>query len=121
MPVQVAAVIKGIQIAGQVKQAADTVNTVSQKLNINQDSIFAKNEKEGKGGAINGVLQAADTVTGGVVSKAHSLVDKTTGGMTSKVTQAADKIATPVLNVVAGSSSEGGTLDKLTKMKPTQA
>ena len=100
MAVPVAAIMKGVQIAGQVKDVADTVNTASQVMNVNQDSIFAKREEEGNGGAINSVFQAADTLTGGSVGKVAEEVDKNTGGMAGTALQAADKIVTPVMEAI---------------------
>lgn len=99
MAVPVAAILKGVQIAGQVKDVADTVNIASEALNINQDSIFAQNEKQGKGGAINSVLQACDTTSGGMTSKVFKGADMLTAGTLSKTVQMTDKIATPLLEV----------------------
>lgn len=111
---------KGVEVAGKVVQASDMINTASKTAGINQDSIFAQNEKEGKGGALNSVFQAADTVTNGQVGKVMETVDGVTNGAASNVTQTADKIATPVLNAVggAGEGTEEELLKKLGK-KPT--
>lgn len=111
---------KGVEVAGKVVQASDMINTASKVAGINQDSIFAQNEKEGKGGALNSVFQAADTVTNGQVGKVMETVDGVTNGAASNVTQTADKIATPVLNAVggAGEGTEEELLKKLGK-KPT--
>lgn len=108
---------KGVEIAGKVVQVSDMVNTASKAAGINQDSIFVQNEKEGKGGAINSVLQTADTVTKGQVGNAVSALDSATNGAVSKVTQTVDKLATPVLNVVGGTDigSEDEILKKLGK------
>lgn len=111
---------KGVEVAGKVVQASDMINSASKAAGVNQDSIFAQNEKTGKGGAINSVFQAADTVTNGQVGKVMETVDGVTNGAASKVTQTADKIATPVLNAVggAGEGTEEELLKKLGK-KPT--
>lgn len=111
---------KGVEVAGKVVQASEMINTASKAAGINQDSIFAQNEKEGKGGALNSVFQAADTVTNGQVGKVMETVDGVTNGAASNVTQTADKIATPVLNAVggAGEGTEEELLKKLGK-KPT--
>lgn len=109
---------KGVEVAGMVVQAADMINTASKAAGINQDSIFAQNEKEGKGGALNSVFQAADTVTNGQVSTVMNTLDGVTNGAASKVTQAVDKVATPVLNAVTGNdagASEEELLKKLGK------
>lgn len=111
---------KGVEVAGKVVQASDMINSASKAAGVNQDSIFAQNEKAGKGGAINSVFQAADTVTNGQVGKVMETVDGVTNGAASKVAQTADKIATPVLNAVggAGEGTEEELLKKLGK-KPT--
>lgn len=100
MAVPVAAIMKGIQIAGEVKDVADTVNTASKALNINQDSVFAKNEEQGKGGAINSIFQAADTLSMGSVSKTYEAVDQSSMGVLSQTVQSVDKVATPILETV---------------------
>ena len=99
MAVQVAAILKGVQIAGKVKDVAATVNMASGPLNINQNSIFAQNEKQGKGGALNSILQACDTTSGGMTGKMFQGADMLTGGTLSKTVQMTDKIATPLLEV----------------------
>lgn len=109
---------QGIQIAGKVVQASEMINTASKAAGINQDSIFAQNEKEGKGGALNSVFQAADTVTNGQIGTVVKTVDGVTNGAASKVTQTADKIITPVLdvaNTVTGDGADGDVLQKLGK------
>lgn len=107
---------KGIEVAGQVKNTADTINTASKAAGINQDSIFAKNEAEGKGGAINSVFQAADTITGGAVAKTYETADSASGGVLSQSVQGIDKIATPILE--AADSSDIGDLAKKGKKMP---
>ncbi len=119
MVVQVAAVVKGLQVAGQVKDVADTVNFAAKEMNINQNSVFAKNEREGNGGAINSVFQAADTVSFGAVGKVTQAIDATSGGTFSKTVQMADKIATPVMEVadlMGGPDIEDGA--KILKKMP---
>ncbi|MBQ2645496.1 hypothetical protein IJG14_08015 [bacterium] len=119
MAVPVAAIMKGIQIAGQVKDVADTVNTVAKAANVNQDSVFAKNEEEGKGGAINSIFQAADTITGGTVGKIYGAVDEKTGGVASKAVHVADQIATPVIETAdALDGPDVGDVAKVGKKLP---
>ncbi len=105
---------KGVEVAGKVVQASDMINTASKAAGINQDSIFAQNEKEGKGGALNSVFQAADTVTNGQIGTVMNTIDGVTNGAASRVTQAVDKVATPVLNAVAG-TDEGANEEELLK------
>ena len=97
---------KGIQVAGQVVDTANTVNTVSKAAGINQDSIFAEAEKEGKGGPLNSVFQAADTISGGKIGKKVENINDTTGGMAMKCLQTADKIAEPVLDIAGAADGE---------------
>ncbi len=107
---------KGVEVAGKVVQASDMINTASKAAGINQDSIFAQNEKEGKGGALNSVFQAADTVTKGQVGKVMGKIDDVTDGAASKITQTVDQVATPVLNAVGmGDGGEEEVLKKLGK------
>ena len=108
---------KGVEIAGKVVNTANTANSVSKEMGINQDSVFAQNEKAGKGGAINSVFQAADTITNGQVGSVVNAADGLTNGAVSKTTQAVDKVATPVLNAVAGTGDNGNEelLKKLVK------
>ena len=97
---------KGIQIAGQVVDTANTVNTVSKAAGVNQDSIFAEAEKEGEGGPINSVFQAADTISGGKIGEKVENINDATGGMAMKGLQAADKIAEPVLEIAGAADGE---------------
>lgn len=103
-----------IKVAGKVKDVSETVNTATKAMGINQESIFAKNEEEGKGGAINSVLQTADTVTGGVIGKTVEKADEATGGLASKGIQSADKIVTPILDVA--DAADGPDIDDVAKM-----
>lgn len=106
MPINPMMIKKGVEIAGKVVQTADTINTVSEQMGINQDSIFAEKQKNGKGGALNSVFQAADTVTNGKVSTVVGTLDKVTNGAASGAVETADKIVTPVMNVVNGVGGE---------------
>lgn len=45
MPINPMMIKKGVEIAGKVVQTADTINTVSEQMGINQDSIFAEKQK----------------------------------------------------------------------------
>ncbi len=113
-----AMIAKGVKIAGQVVEASEMINTASKAAGINQDSIFAKNEKKGKGGALNSVFQAADTVTNGQIGTVVNTIDGVTNGAASRVTQSADKIVTPALDiagVVTGDGVDGDILQKLGK------
>lgn len=111
-----------IKVASKVKTVADTVNTVAKATGKNQDSVFAQKEKEGKGGAINSVFQAADTLTGGTIGKVASAIDDKTGGKASKIVQTADKVVSPVMDA-ADKIGGSGTVDaakasKLPKKMP---
>ena len=97
---------KGIQVAGQVVDAANTVNTVSKAAGVNQDSIFAEAEKEGKGGPINSVFQAVDTISGGKIGEKVENINDATGGMAMRGLQTADKIAEPVLDIAGAADGE---------------
>lgn len=113
---------KGIEIAGTVVNVSKDINAASEKAGINQDSIFAENAKNGAG-PLNGVLQAADTVTGGTVGKAFQQIDGTTGGTLNSVFQTADKTSAPALNIAAAvtggaDGKEDDILAKLGKKMP---
>lgn len=109
---------KGVQIAGKVVDTANTVNTAAKTAGINQDSIFAKNEAEGKGGPINSVFQAVDTVSGGAIGQKAESINDATGGKAMEVLNTADNIAGTVLDVA---NADENLLKKGKKMPELEA
>ncbi len=114
-----AVIAKGVQVAKQVVDTAETVNTVAKSAGINQDSIFAQKENEGKGGPVNSVLQAADTLSFGTVGKQVGAGDKLTGGLISKTIGQVDVVAKPILAVTDTIDGvDSGDIAKAAKKMP---